>query len=638
MTQREAPDGSLGDPMQPILKIDLTTRLVEKVIIPQDWERSYLGGASLAARMLFSQLTPDLDPFSPQAPLLFLNGPLTGTSGPAVGRFVICSRSPATRLWAESNCGGFWGPELRKAGYDGLWITGRSPEPVYLLIRDEQVGIFPADHLWGLDTYATQRAIEDEAAVGKLRVAVIGPAGERRIPFALILTDHGRVAGRTGLGAVMGAKNLKAVAVQGHGKVPVQDYVRYIALRSEVNRQLRNDSVTTVLHELGSASAAEYFDYLGEMPKRYFHRSVYPETIQISGASLNESILVGTSACHACVIACGRVVQLEDGEKRKGPEYETLVGFGPNVGLNDPVFATRMGELCDRYGMDSISMSNTIGLALTLFEKGIITPAHTSDLALNWGDAEVVETLVHLTARQESIGRYLAMGARALGKAFGAEHEAVQVNGLEVPYHDPRGASGMALVYATSPRGACHNQGDYFLADIGQVEESLGMQVYPRRAGAEKARNVARHQDWRTVFNSLVMCSFAGVPPESILDLVNAACGLEWNLEQLMKAGERGWNLKRVINNRLGLRREHDRLPEALLRPFPDQEDEAGYVPDLQGMLSAYYMARGWNPATGFPSPEKLLELDLDWVQEDLSSAESHRVLEVDLLKMRGVG
>jgi len=604
--------------MQPILRVNLTTSFVDTFTIPIEWEQDYLGGASLAARLLYDHLVQDLDPLSPEAPLLFLNGPLSGTSGPAVGRFVVCGRSPATRLWAESNCGGFWGPELRTAGFDGVWVQGRADYPVYLWIHDGEVEIHPADHIWGLDTYQTQTAIESELASGKVRIASIGPAGEKLIPYALILCDHGRVAGRTGMGAVMGFKNLKAIVVQGHGTIPVAKPSEYLHLRSEANRLLRNDPVTMVARELGTASVAEYLDYLSEMPKRYFQFGTYKEDMRISGAAVKETILAGVSACHACVIACGRVVRLEDGIKRKGPEYETLVGFGPNLWLNDPVFATRMGELCDRYGMDSISMSNTIGLALHLFESRRISLEDTGGMALCFGDPVLIEKLIHLTASREGFGSYLAEGSRALGQRFGAEDEAVQVNGLEVAYHDPRGSSGMALVYATSPRGACHNQSDYFMVEIGHVDPVLGLEFHNRLGGGEKARNIAIHQDWRTVFNSLVICIFSNVSPDALLDLVNAACGLHWHLKDLLRAGERGWNLKRLINNRLGLTKNNDRLPKALLQPYRDQSPHDQFFPDLDEMLSAYYEARGWDAQTGYPTEQKLVELGMQWAIADL--------------------
>jgi len=600
--------------MQPILKVDLTSGKITEFSIPKTWTNDFLGGASLAARLLYDSMEPSLAPLSPQAPLVFMTGPLTGTSGPTVGRFVVCGRSPATGLWGESNCGGFWGPELRMAGYDGIWLEGRAAEPLYLWVQDGKAEIRSAKSLWGLDTYQTQEAIQEELGAGKVRVASIGTAGETQIPFALILCDHGRVAGRTGMGAVMGAKNLKAIAVQGHGKVPVLDPSGFSPLRSEANRLLRGDALTQVLRELGTSGAGDYFNYLGEMPKRYFHQGHVEEELHITGAGLKDTILSGVSACHACVVACGRVVRLEDGEKRKGPEYETLVGFGPNLLLNDPVFVTQMGEICDRYGMDTISMSNTIGLAFQLFEMGLITAADTGGLNLKWGDPGSVEALIHQTARREGFGAALGEGARALGRRFGAEEEAVQVNGLEVAYHDPRGASGMALVYATSPRGACHNQSDYFLVDVGQVETSLGMSSYDPHAGAEKAANVAIHQNWRTLFNSLVLCVFGNVAPDTLLGLINSACGLDWSIEDMLRAGERGWNLKRAINNRLGLTRWNDRLPKPLLQPYIDDPmGEEMPPPDLNSMLEAYYSARGWDPVSGRPTPEKLRKLNLEF-------------------------
>jgi aldehyde:ferredoxin oxidoreductase len=310
-------------------------------------------------------------------------------------------------------------------------------------------------------------------------------------------------------------------------------------------------------------------------------------------------------------------VKLEDGAKRKGPEYETIVGFGPNLLINDLSEVVRLGELCDRYGMDTISTSNTIGLAFHLFEIGKVTVQDTGGLDLKWGDFIAARQLIHMIGRREGIGDVMSKGSRQLGRAFGAEDEAIQVNGLEVAYHDPRGVSGMALSYATSPRGACHNQSDYFLVDWGNTSEKIGITFYDRHAQAGKAANVARHQDWRTVFNSLVMCNLANVDPQMQVDLVNAACGLDWTLDDMMKAGERGWNLKRAINNRLGLTRTNDKLPKTFLEPYKEG-GAAGFVPDLAAMLNAYYEARGWDKESGKPSKEKLLELGLGDVATEL--------------------
>jgi aldehyde:ferredoxin oxidoreductase len=604
--------------MQPIFKVDLTTGKTEEYRIPEAREKDYLGGASLAARLLYDFLTPELDALSPDAPLLFMNGPLTGTAGPTVGRFVICGKGAATGLWAESNIGGFWGPELRFAGFDGLWITGRAREPVYLWIDEGRLEVRSAAHLWGKDTYETQALIKEEVGRKNARVAVIGQAGERGVLYAGIFCDHGRTAGRTGLGAVMGAKNLKAVAVYGKkGILPLARSGVYTGIRSASNRALKQDNQSQVMHELGTASAANYSEYLGAMPSMYYHQGGFEKVDNVSGAKMSESILSGTSACHACVIACGRVVTLDDGARRKGPEYETIVSFGPNLLVDDLATITHLGELCDRYGMDTISAGNTIGLAFYLYKQGVITSKDTGGLELRWGDVEVIERLIHLIAQREGIGEVLAHGSRFLGRYFGAEEEAVQVNGLEVAYHDPRGVSGMALVYATSPRGACHNQSDYFMVDWGNTNEEAGIGYFSRHDGAEKAANVARHQDWRTVYNSLVMCIFANVSPSTQVELINAACGLEWNVDDMLRCGERGWNLKRAINNRLGLTRENDKLPKALLEPYAEGGAE-GYVIPFDEMIKAYYAARGWDPGTGRPTNEKLLSLGLDDVAKDL--------------------
>ena len=608
--------------LQPILKVNLTTGETGEITIPQEWIQAYIGAAPLAARMLYEHLTPQLDPLSPEAPLLFLNGPLTGSAGPAVGRFVICAKSPATGLWGESNIGGFWGPELRKAGFDGLWLEGAADSPVYLWIRDGGVEIRDASAFWGRSTYDTQSLVQQDLDVKNARVASIGPAGENQVPYALILTDHGRVAGRTGMGAVMGAKNLKAVAVKGSGDVPLIDWAAYKPLRAQANRRLRSHNASTVLRDLGTSSGADYMDYLGEMPKKYYQSGEAGFGWDISGCTMSETILTGVSACHACVIACGRVVDLGDGfGPRKGAEYETMAGFGPNLLIRDMATITRLGELCDTAGLDSISMGNVIGLAYKLFDDGVITTADTGGIDLSWGNAESAERCVQLAIRREGFGELLALGARDFGRHFNAEEEAVQVNGLEAAYHDPRGASGVALSYATSPRGACHNQSDFYFVDLfGQTLEGLDMTFHPRQSDGEKVPEIVKHQNWRSVNNALVLCIFAEVPPQQVVELLNAAMGLNETVESLMQIGERAWNIKRVINNRLGLTRANDTLPKAFLKELPDG-GSAGYVPDLEHMLSVYYAVRGWDSETGYPSEDTLKRLGLDWAIDDLRTA-----------------
>jgi aldehyde:ferredoxin oxidoreductase len=405
------------------------------------------------------------------------------------------------------------------------------------------------------------------------------------------------------------------VAVHGTEKIEVTG--EYAKLRSEANRMLKQDNEAKVMHELGSAGVANYAEYLGAMPAKYYHQGGFAGVDNISGAKMAESILVGKSACQGCVIACGRVVDIGDGTKRKGPEYETIAGFGANLLIDDLVEVVRLGELCDKYGLDSISTSNTIGLAFHLFEMGKVTLQDTGGLALEWGNFLAARQLIHMIAKREGIGDIMARGSRQFGAAFGAEDEAVQVNGLEIAYHDPRGVSGMALSYATSPRGACHNQSDYFFVDFGHTYEEIGIDYFERQAHAEKAANVAKHQDWRTHFNSVLICIFANISPQTQVDLLNAQLGLGWAVPDLMKSGERAWNLKRAINNRMGLNAYNDKLPKALLEPLKEGGAE-GYSPDIEGMLFAYYEARGWDLETGKPMKEKLLELGLKDVAVDL--------------------
>ncbi len=602
-----------------VLNVDLGSGASKLELIPTEEIRAYLGGPNLGAHMLYPHLTQDSDPLSPEAPLLFLTGPLTGTTGPAVGRYVVCAKSPATQLWGESNVGGHFGPELRQAGYDGLLIRGTAGEPVYLNVLDGQVEIRSAGHLWRKsDTYETQARIKDELDDRLIRVACIGLAGENLLPIAGILCDHGRAAGRTGMGAVMGSKRLKAVAVRGNEPIPIARPEKFKKVRRESNIALRDDNFSRAAREVGSAGIMDYMHYLGEMPVRYFTMASYLGVLNVSGTVVAETILSRVSACHGCVIACGRVVNLSDGKNRKGPEYETTVGFGPNLGIDDVSAITMLGEVCDLYGMDTISSSNILGLAYLLYDEGLLTQADTDGIPLHWGDPESAEQLLHQMAHRQGIGELLAQGSKAVAEHFHVPEMAVQVNNLEVPYHDPRGSSSSAMAYATSPRGACHNQSDYWLVDTyGQTFEEVGIDFYSRHAGAEKVENIARHQDWRTMWNSLVLCYFANVAPETVLELVNLVTGFDYNLEELVELGERSWNLKRVINHRLGLTGADDRLPGQFLKPFTDG-GSAGYVPPFNEMLKAYYKIRGWDPETGKPTPERLQKLSLQEYIKDI--------------------
>ena len=606
-----------------LLVVDLTRRTWHAESIDPDVARDFVGGSGLAARLLWGRLDRALDPLGPDNALLFITGPLTGTAGPTNARFSVCARSPATGLWGEANCGGFWGPELRFAGYDAVLVSGRADAPTYLWMRDGRVELRDASHLWGrADTYQTQDLIRAEVGDKAARVACVGIAGERLIPYALILCDHGRVAGRAGLGAVMGSKNLKAIAVRGSGKLPIARPDAFNPIRSLANKTLREDIVSRTLRVAGSANGAELFQMYGEMPMQYFTAGRFDGQDNVSGSLIADTILTGVTTCHACVIACGRLVAIPDGPYRrpegKGPEYETMLGFGSILGSGDMHAATHLGQLCDAYGLDSISASNTIGLAYLLFERGLLTERDTGGLRLAWGDTRPAETLIHLIVRREGLGEVMSRGAKALGAHVGAAELAVQVNNLEVPYHDPRAMSGMGIAYATSPRGACHNQSDFFVAEIGAGHEEIGIPILtPPVPDAGKAALVARHQDYRSLSNSLTLCIFAHVPVTTQLDLYNAAVGLDWDIDTLMQAGARIWNLKRVINHQLGLTRQDDALPKLLREPL-SEGPIAGRVPDFDLLMREYYAARGWDPATGRPTRATLDALGLGFAADAL--------------------
>lgn len=597
--------------------VDLTRGDIREQAIDPGYARDFIGGSGLGVRLLWDSIDPSRPVLDPDSPLLWITGPLTGSNGPTNGRFTICARSPQTGLWGESNLGGFVGPELRYAGFDGVLITGRANRPVYLWIHNGHTELRDASHLWGkADTYETQRAIKSEVGESQARVACIGLGGEQGVPYASIIADHGRAAGRTGMGAVMGAKNLKALAVRGTHRIAFAREEEFKRLRLETNKLLQDENLTAIMRETGTAGNASYFQLLGDMPQKYWTQATFEGAERISGAVMAETILTGKSACQGCVISCGRVVTIADGPystngQVKGPEYETVCSFGSQLLVDDLSLVTALGNRCDALGLDTISAGNTIALAFLMFDRGILSAADTGGLELRWGDGRPCFDLLEQIARREGFGALVAQGSKALAAHYGVEELAAHVNNLEVPMHDPRAMTGQALAYVTSPRGACHNQSDYWFVEIGNSVDELNIPMTERLEDVGKAHYVARHQDWRTVCNSLVMCVFAATPPSTVVRLLSAATGHDWTLEEMMQAGERAWNLKRAYNCRLGLTRATEKLPRLLLEPLPDG-GQAGHVPDMDLMLKEYYEARGWDPATGKPAPAKLASLGLN--------------------------
>ncbi len=599
-----------------ILVVDLASGAITAEPLNADYAAQYIGGAGLAARYLFDALGPATDPLGPDNPLIFMTGPLDATGAPSAGRFVVVARSPQTGLYGEANAGNFFGPDLKAAGYDGIIVRGKSPVPVYLFVRESRVELRDARHLMGKNTFDTGDAIRAELDEPRLTVAAIGPAGEKLVKYALILATNPRpgakkgIAGRCGLGAVMGSKKLKAIAVHaGKKPLPLHTAARLQEIAHSSVKSLREDMSTQVLHAAGTASGIDLASMMGNFPTRYWTGTGFPaETI--SGNTLAEQYPTKSTTCHACMVACGHRVNIgNQGFSLDAPEYETSIAFGAMMLNTDLAMITQIGWECDALGIDSITAGSTIAFATYLREQGVLPKS----FKLSWGNPQQALELVGRIAYRQGIGDVLAEGTRALGKRYGVEGLAVQVNGLEPAMHDPRALYGMALVYATSPVGASHNFSDYYWVEqFARPIDSIGITGMDRFETAGKAANIIRHQNWRSFGSSLVMCIFPNLPVENLCDMVSAATGFDITPEVALNYGERMWNLKRLINLKLGYHaRTSEKLPELLLRPLAEGE-AAGHVPPLEPMLREYYALRDWDWETGWPRAGKLAALGME--------------------------
>ncbi|TKJ28037.1 MAG: aldehyde ferredoxin oxidoreductase [Chloroflexi bacterium B3_Chlor] len=610
-------DGYLGK----ILNVDLTNGEIAEVTLNPDYARMFIGGSGLAARYIYDLADADTDPLGPENPLVFMTGPLVGTRAPSCGRYVICARSPQTNLWGESNVGGFLGPHLRFAGYDGMIVRGQASQPVYLLVRDGEAELREASHLWGMDCYQTQETIKEDLGDPSVRVACIGPGGERLVKYASVIAGKGRAAGRSGMGAVMGSKRLKAVACRGTGSVPLADRDAFDEIARETLAWVKDDVSTQVFNQTGTAGSANLCSMLGNMPNKYFTQGTFDAVDNISGSTMAETILVGTSGCFGCVVQCGREVEITEGpyqlERTDGPEYETVGALGSMLLIDDLAAVCYMSHLCNRYGLDTMSTGVTLGLAHYLYEEGVIESEDLGGLALGWGDPEPAIKLIEMIANREGLGDLLAEGTLAVARHYGTEEMAAQVQGLEVAMHDPRASSGVALSYLTSPRGACHNKSDAYLLDIGRTMEDIGIGLVDRFEEEGKAALMVRHQNWRSAGDALIACMIVNFPVDGLVEMLGAATGWDIALDSLLRAGERILNLKRVLNLRWGLKTEDEKLPGMLLKPL-EEGGTGGYVPDVERLLTDYYEVRKWDRKSGKPTLEKLRELDLADVAEEL--------------------
>jgi aldehyde:ferredoxin oxidoreductase len=603
--------------MGKILRVDLSAARLWDEPLDEQVARAYVGGSGLAARYIYDMVDGDTDPLGADNPLVFMTGPLVGTMMPSAGRCSVSALSPLTRIWGESNTGGFFGPELRFAGYDGVIITGRADKPVWLSIVEGQAQLHDAADLWRSDSYEAQERVRKALGDPKARVACIGLAGENRVPMAAIMNDHGRAAGRTGMGAVMGAKNLKAIGVRGSAQVPLADPEGFKGVVREIAKGLDEDMSAMAIRLAGTAGYVDMALMFGDMPTRYYQQGEWEAGSNLSGVLMADQYLNKGTACYRCPIACGRETRAPTYglEEVDGPEYETLGAFGTLAMVDDLEAVIYAGHLCNVYGVDSISTGCTIALACEMFERGILGPTDTGGLQIRYGDAQMAHRLIEMIARREGFGDVLAEGSAALAERFGVPDLAVTVNRLEVPMHDPRAFVGLAVTYALSPRGACHMQGDMYGVDTGQGPPfELGVIPGDRfDMTEEKGRVSARQQAWRNLYNAMILCQFQNPGVDKVLAALNGVTGWSLEADDLMVLGKRIVTLKRMLNLRRGVTRVGDGLPKLLLRPLEDGGTE-GTVPDLAVLLSGAYAEYGWEPETGIPTQETLEELGLGFV------------------------
>ncbi|MGD1996377.1 MAG: aldehyde ferredoxin oxidoreductase family protein [Anaerolineae bacterium] len=602
-----------------ILHVDLSTGELRDEPLDEEKTRAFVGGSGLAARIIYDLVDGETNPLGPENPLVFMTGPLVGTAMPSAGRLSVCALSPLTGIWGESNTGGFIGPELRFAGYDGIAVTGRAEHPVWLSIVEGRAKLHDAADLWGSDAYETQELVREALDEPRARVACIGPAGENQVLMAAVMNDHGRAAGRTGMGAVMGSKNLKAIGVRGSLQVPVADPEGLKAVTQQIIADLDDDMAAMSLRIAGTASSVDTMLMYGNLPIRYYQKGEWEEAGNLSGVLMTEQYLNRRASCYRCPIACGRETRAPSYglDKVDGPEYETLGALGSLAMVDDLEGVIYAGHLCNMYGLDTISTGCTIALACEMFERGILSTSDTGGMEIRYGDIQASHRLIEMMAHREGFGNLLADGSAALAERFGVPDLAVTVNRLEVPMHDPRAFAGMAISYTLSPRGACHLQGDMFLVDMGTgAVEELGIPPGDRlEATAEKGRIAARDQAWRNLHNAMILCHLQNPGAERVLTALNSVMGWDLEAEELMTLGKRIVTLKRLLNLRRGLTSADERLPDLLLEPLNEGGTE-GAVPDMEALLSGAYAEYDWDPQSGRPSQKALKELGLQWTGE----------------------
>jgi aldehyde:ferredoxin oxidoreductase len=595
-----------------ILRVDLTKRKVQIEKISYDTIVRFIGGVGIGTKILWEEIDEYVHPFSPENPLIFMAGPLTGTIVPASGKHAVMSKSPLTGILGESIAGGSWGSELRRAGFLGIVIKGKAKRATYLWVHGEDIEIRDASHLWGLDTYKTDEEVCKETDK-KAKVSCIGPAGENMVLISSIMHEgrKSRAAARCGLGAVMGSKRLKAIAVKGDSEVFIANEEE---LRNSINAILDDLKERTIgLSEYGTAGLVEICEYLGDLPIKNWLEGKWEKAEKISGEQLKKMV-IGRYSCYRCPIACGRKIQLDLNKYGKvygkGPEYETLAALGSLCLVHDLKAVVKANELCDRYGLDTVSTGSVVAFAMEASEKGLI------EEKIRWGDSDAVLRLIDNICRRRGLGKILGDGVRRASQKLGplSEEFAVHVKGLEPTMHDPRAYVSLAIGYATGNRGPCHLQAfSHPLERNLSISELGNSKPLDRFAVDGKADLVIKMQNLMCMFDSLLLCKFlmiGGIGPAILTEWLNYVTGLNFDIKTFMMTGERIFNLKRMFNVREGISRKDDILHPRFLT-HRKAGGAGGHLPHIGYLLSEYYQKRGWTEM-GIPSQEKLEELDLN--------------------------
>ena len=624
-----------------ILRIDLARGSIQVDQFDEDFYRLYPGGKALAGFVLLNEFKPGTDALSPDNILVIANGLLTGAPFSATTRFTMAARSPLTDSYGESEAGGFWGPELRMAGYEAIVVTGRAEHPTYISIIDDKVELRDARTLWGVEPLEVQAMIRAELADKHVRVLQIGLGGENCVRYAAVTNELRHYNGRTGMGAVMGSKNLKAIAVRGSGRY--LDHAHDIKPISDIGRSLgkrvKEHPQAWDLQVKGTPVLVGAFNTGGFLPTRNFRQGVFEGADKINWEAYEKEILSDRHTCYACAIRCKREVTVNDRYQVSGayggPEYETVEGFGGYCGVDDLQAIAKANELCNRYTLDTISTSSTIAFAMECFEHGLIGPKETGGLDLRFGNAEVMVKVVELIAKREGIGNLLAEGSKRAAQVIGGDAHlfSIQVKGMELAMHDPRGKVGVGIGYAIGEYGGDHL---YTIHDtLVANPESLTFKgaepldiaaLPPRELGTAKARNYWILENWTSFGKVVGLCYFAAAPRsfmrvDEVLTVIRAAAGWEeTTVADLLRIGERATNLARAFNVLNGFSRKHDTLPERLFQPLEDGP-MAGTTIDreaFQQTLDEVYRLKGWDPGTTAPSRARLRELNIEWVADML--------------------